>query len=340
MKKSGSYFVCALSFLAALCLWACPKSSEPNVLARLVNTSVQRPSNVAVYFAVEMRDGTPVVGLQAKDFKIYEDGNLISPFESKQTILNPEVSVGHHILLLLDLSGSIVGSGSLPSLINAAKAFTDKMKHPMAIYGFDGGPKLIPVSGFTTQAEEIKATLDKLLTYKVKDPSTNLNGAVVSAVSILEKELGRSTQPLRFATLVVFSDGTDRAHRVTEEQMFKTLESSTVNVFVIGLGGEISEKSLARLGKDGLIRVADKATITNAFNQAAAKIESSGRKFYLLSYCSPSRAGKHELRIDVHYQGEIGSLVKHFDATGFGPNCDPNQKPSFSLRRVTFKANQ
>jgi len=69
----------------------------------------------------------------------------------------------------------------------------------------------------------------------------------------------------------------------------------------------------------------------------ATRIEAAGRKFYLLSYCSPSRAGKHQLRVDVHFRGKVGSLVHEFDARGFAPNCDPNLKPRFSLRRVTFK---
>ena len=45
--------------------------------------SVQKPSNVALYFSVEDNKGAPIGGLAAESFKIYEDDQLISPFESK-----------------------------------------------------------------------------------------------------------------------------------------------------------------------------------------------------------------------------------------------------------------
>jgi hypothetical protein len=305
----------------------------------LHNASVQKPSNVALYFSVQTRDGVPIPDLTADSFRIYEDDRLISPFESKQTILNPEVSVIHYILLLLDMSGSITESGSLPTLIEAASAFADKItrKHQVAVFGFDGGAKLIPVSKFTTQSKSVHGALGRLAHRKVKDPSTNLNGAVVEAVKVLEDQMGKSRQPLRFGTLVVFTDGTDRAHRVTEEVMYRTLDEADVNVFVIGVGGEIDVAQLARLGSTGFVQVAETAAIGTGFDQVAAQIEAAGRKFYLLSYCSPSRAGTHSLKVLVGAEGLSGSLEHGFNADGFGPKCNPGREPKFSVGRIRIR---
>ncbi len=74
---------------------------------RLMNASVEEPSNVAMYFVVRDEEGEPLSGLSAEDFNIYEDGSLISEHESQQTILNPEVSTVRYTLLLLDMSGSV-----------------------------------------------------------------------------------------------------------------------------------------------------------------------------------------------------------------------------------------
>lgn len=303
------------------------------------NASVQKPSNVALYFSVETRDGRPVPGLTAEAFKIYEDEQLISPYESKQTILNPEVAVVHYTVLLMDLSGSITESGSLPALIEAAAAFADRVTraHHMAVFGFDGGSELIPVVGFTTRAAKVKAGLKKLEHYKVKDPSTNLNGAVVAATEVLEGQMGKATQPLRFGTLVVFTDGTDRAHRVSADQMYAKLDQADVNVFAIGLGGEISVDQLARLSRAGFVRATDLAQIGSAFDEVASLIEAAARKFYLLSYCSPSRAGVHRLRVEALTSERKGAAEHTFNADGFGPGCDPNKKPSFPIGRIRLK---
>ncbi len=306
---------------------------------RRINTSVQRPSNIALYFSVETNGGEPAAGLDAKQFRIYEDGQLISPYESKQTILNPDVAVSHTILLLIDLSGSIVKSGSLPALINAANVFADRVakKSKVAVFGFDGRKRLIPVVSFTTDTATVKSGLDRLRNHKVKDPSTNLNGAIVKSVNKLEKQMARATQPLRFGTLVVFTDGTDRSHRVTAKKMQERLDKSSANVFVIGLGAEIDSGQLSKIGRDGFVKATNKETIDKAFTQVAHRIESQGRKFYLLSYCSPSRAGKHRLTVKVSYKGKSGSIEHEFNAKGFRAGCNPKRRPNFSLRRVRMK---
>jgi hypothetical protein len=326
----------AICLMAVLCLSA---GAGCGLRLRRINTSVQRPSNIAVYFSVETNGGDAVAGLDAKQFQIYEDGQLISPYESKQTILNPDVAVSHTILLLIDLSGSIVKSGSLPSLIDAANTFADRVakKSKVAVFGFDGRKRLIPVVSFTTDAASVKAGLDRLGNHKVKDPSTNLNGAVVKSVDKLEKQMARASQPLRFGTLVVFTDGTDRSHRVTAKAMHKRLDKSSVSVFVIGLGAEIDSGQLSKIGRDGFVKATNKASIDKAFTQVAHRMEAQGRKFYLLSYCSPSRAGKHLLRVKVTYKGASGSIEHEFNAKGFRPKCDPKRKPNFSLRRVRLK---
>ena len=333
MKRAQGALTITL-ILAALSVTGCV-----GLRLRRVNTSVRRPSNVALYFSVETRSGQPVAGLAAKQFKIYEDGRLISPYESKQTILNPDVAVEHYIVLLMDLSGSIVESGSLPKLIGAASAFTDRVARgrKVAIFGFDGRKRLIPVVGFTEDPAAVKAALARLQNHKVKDPSTNLNGAVVQAIDKLKRGMASSSRPLTFGTLVVFSDGSDRAHRVTTKKMYEVVEKSPVNVFVIGLGGEMRRGELSRLGRDGYVTATDDKNIKAAFDQVANRIEAQGRKFYLLSYCSPSRAGKHKLRVEVTWQGKHGGLEHAFNARGFRPGCDPKQKPSFSLRRVRMK---
>jgi hypothetical protein len=56
--------------------------------------------------------------------------------------------------------------------------------------------------------------------------------------------------------------------------------------------------------------------------------------YYLVSYCSPARAGTRRLRLEVTFattEGEekSGSVEQEFDANGFGPGCDPKTPPRF-----------
>ena len=43
----------------------------------------------------------------------------------------------------------------------------------------------------------------------------------------------------------------------------------------------------------------DKESVVNAFDTIGARIESATKSYYLLSYCSPARAGQHEVRVEA-----------------------------------------
>jgi hypothetical protein len=305
---------------------------------KLIDSSVRKPSNVAVYFRVTDWRKDPVPNLTAEQFHIYEDDHHVSTFESKQTILNPEIAAVHYTLLLVDMSGSVVNSGGVPPLVDAASSFAERVgqTQQVAVYAFDGAKELHPIVNFSSGGESVRSGIQALNSYRPRDPSTNLNGAVVEGIQALEQQMNRSTQPLRFGTLVVFTDGTDHAHRVPREELMKALDQveDSVGVFVIGVGAEIDPGELRSIGRSGAVLSKNPQDVKDAFDKVAARVEGFTKSFYLLSYCSPARAGEHEVRIvaDVKKRG-IGDLRYQFKADGFTPNCDPNQKPAFDLKR-------
>jgi len=318
--------------LATLLVGLAACGGQRGLRLSLLNASSQRPSNIAVYFTVEKADGMPVAGLAADKFRIYEDGQPVSQLESKQTILNPEVAAAHHLLLLIDMSGSVSESDDVGVIVDSARQFGARVQkyQKVAVYAFDGSKEIHRVVGFTAGPQE---AIESLSGFKPKDPSTNLNGAVVEALAVLRAQMRSSSLPLTFGTLVVFTDGTDRAHRVPKTKLHEELALAEVDVMVIGVGNELDEAELRIIGKDGAILTKDRAQIASAFEQAAARVEAFSRRYYLLGYCSPARAGAHEVRIETIVDGDAGALGYQFNAAGFGPECDPTRKPSFNLKR-------
>lgn len=304
---------------------------------QLVDASVRKPSNVAVYFTVDTSSGEPVADLEPADFHIYEDGKPVSTLESRQTILQQEIAAVHDTLLLVDMSGSVVGSGDMPALMSAAASFADRVGpyQRVAIYTFDGSPHINAVVPF---GGNVRAGVAALARYRPRDPSTNLNGAVVEAVQVLARQLDAAPQPLRFGTLVVFTDGTDRAHRISEDDVRKTLDTAAFDTFAIGVGAEVDQHELGAIGRSGTFTSQNRADIARGFDEVADRIEAASRHFYLLSYCSPSRAGEHDVEVEAVSDGKRGRLSHHFNAAGFGPRCDPNQRPAFDVRHPRIRA--
>ncbi len=344
VPRPGSRFVLfSLAVLLAALQLACGGGGVFGGLnVKLINSQQKKPNNVWMFFTVT--DGKePVGGLVADDFVISEDGDPISKFESKQLIQNPEVAAVMYTMLLVDVSGSITESGQADALVDAAKAFAERVgkTQKVGVYAFDGEEKIHSVVPFTEAQGSVQGGLEGLRKYKPKDPSTNLHGGVVEGIKTLHSELEKDKRPLKFGTLVVFSDGTDRANRMTRDQMKDELgkdEYEDYQLFAIGVGAEIEKAGLNDIGRDGTELAQDQSKVKEVFDKVAAKIEQQTKRFYLLSYCTPARKGEHEVRVEaIRPNPKASGVVDYkFNSDGFGPppDCDPKTPPTFDLKAV------
>jgi len=312
----------------------------PGLKLTRIEATHRRPANIAVYFSVETRDGEPVADLIASDFNIYEDDKLVSVDESRQTIVNPEVAAAHYTVLLVDMSASVTESDKLDLIVRASTDFVAEVENyqRVAVYAFDGSSKIHPVMAFTKSGQRTSEGLMKLADFKTKDPSTNLHGAIVQALTILDGSLKRAKAPLKFGTLVVFTDGTDRAARVSQQEMLDAIEGSDHSLFAIGVGNEIDDATLSRIGESGYIRVEDSSSVADAFKEIGERIVGFTRRYYLLSYCSPARAGQHQVTVEAVSDDAKGSLSYEFDAKRFSADCDPNVPPPFDTSGRTARS--
>jgi hypothetical protein len=239
------------------------------------------------------------------------------------------------------MSGSITEAGQADALVDAAKSFSEKVgkTQKVGVYAFDGEAKIHSVVPFTEATGSVQGGLEGLRKYKPKDPSTNLHGGVMEGIRELKKQLDKEKKPLKFGTLVVFSDGTDRAARFTRDEMKTELikaEYADYEIYAIGVGAEIKKAGLGDIGRDGTELATESTGVKEAFAKVADRIERHTKRFYLLSYCTPARKGTHTVRIVANSKNPKGSgdLEWDFNADGFGPppECDPNTPPVFPLK--------
>src|SRR3954453_4713114 len=88
-----------------------------------ISAAADQPANVAVYLDVKDRLGRPIPGLAEKNFRVYEDGKLVTTSKGKRALIEPKQIDQRYVLLLVDLSGPIVDSEDLPELVNAVGEF-------------------------------------------------------------------------------------------------------------------------------------------------------------------------------------------------------------------------
>ena len=168
MKGSMS-FSCrfaVVAVVAGLVLGGCSFFKHLDVES--VSTSVQKPSNVAVYLKVN--DGRePVTDLTEQNFNIYENDQLISPEETKQTLLAREVAALHRVLLLVDMStaGKETENKQISRGVANFVTLTRKTQ-AVTVYAFDGR-ETIQLIGDFPKGDSGPTELPELDNFKTTD---------------------------------------------------------------------------------------------------------------------------------------------------------------------------
>ena len=313
MPVIAAWVVCGISTTG------CASSLRLSLLA----AASRPPSDVALYVDVADAHGRPVVGLQASDFHFYEDGVAASG-----ELADPALAAQHYTLLLIELS-SLLTSDQVGAIRTAAQAWLARVgaQHRVAVYAFDGAKALHEIVPFHAGPPDDRRLLDTLRTLEARDPSTNLNGAVLAGLAELGRGLRAGEAPLRFGTLVVLTEGSDRANRISQRQMLDAVEAAPYRVFTMGIGRELDDSALSRIGKTGYIRVEDTSAARAAFSELADLILRASQRQYLLRYCANARSGRHNLRVEVDSSEGQGELHYTIDADGFTGPCDPASPP-------------
>ncbi|OFZ19652.1 MAG: hypothetical protein A2X94_16470 [Bdellovibrionales bacterium GWB1_55_8] len=310
-------------------------------------TLAEKPALISSAFTVDLvckdRSGKvllnePALDLHETDFKLFENGAPVSPYESRHSFFNSPQRFRYNTLLLLDLSGSVHAS-DLGVLKAAADSFirtliaSDPAHHHVALYAFDGRPQIHQIADFSNQPDSLTELLNAIQCPGpyCRDESTNLNGAIINGLGILEMTADQHLIPIQVEHLVVFTDGTDRSGFFSDQDvrtMLRQVPDHTY-LYTVGLGAEIDQAALRAIGRDGAEMAYETSQLMDGFTKIAKRIERQSKRYYRLNYCSPRRSGQHRLRIDVSRQIEFGgkklqasgSFETGFDASGFQSGC-------------------
>lgn len=301
----------------------------------LENALTVAPAKVSVLFKVRDVLDHPITTFNCDSFKVYDDNDSTSDFESSHKFKNRPEFLKMRVLLLLDLSGSILKHDkSLDSLIYASQAFVRFLLPKYAenlevgIFWFDGGRQITQLADFSIDTTVLQYKLASLDTTLKVDLSTNLYGAIVEGVNTIKAKTGKAGETVVYGSLVLFTDGTDRAARVTEQQALNAVDGAgpLVDVYAIGVGGELDVLKLNRFGKQGFFYARDIGKLDSAFLSAAKKIEAELNSRYALEYCSPRRKGRHELKINAftsrNQKKLYSSLTLAYYADNFSGGCN------------------
>lgn len=309
---------------------------SPTLSINIENQFVNLPSNVSVFFQVTDAVGNGQAGLTETDFNIYENGSLVSEFEAVRKIQPNERIFDYNIMLLLDLSGSVLGSENLSSLKQAANGFVDEVLPQdgessqgaikMEVWWFDGSENIKLLQPATSSKADLNEAISGINADMSSDNSTNLYGAVIQGVEVASQRLSQTRQldEIGSSAVVIFTDGTDQANRASKGQAIEAVRNADRDIafYTIGLGGEIDERVLADIGTTSFVSAVNIGELLNSFREIGDLINNRANSFYLLEYCSPKRSGDNQLTIEVVKGSLKGTANTIFNASNFNGSCN------------------
>lgn len=341
MKMSTSSL---FAVLVMILLWSCKPDDGMSVITEnndpsqfeivIQNQFVAPPSKVSVFYRVVDGLGNPVSNLTESDFTIFERGRndsdfkLISEDEADRHITDNKDIFRNNVLLLLDLSGSVVNN-DLDALKISASQFvnnllsTDNSSTKIGIFWFDGVDVLHELIGFTSDLDRLTDAIDNLNAGLPTDRSTDLFGAILKGTAKAQNAIADNIASgfQSAASVITFTDGSDQAARYLRSDAIAAVEaaSTAVDFYTIGLGAEIDEDVLQALGPKSALSTDNPDELSDKFQEISDAIFNEANSFYLFEYCTPKRDGSGEngLRIEVTNPIGAGAVNTTFNADGF-----------------------
>ena len=290
-------------------------------------------AHVSLYFTVTDADGEPVSGLRTGsngdlgDFVAKEDDTKLDPFESAFRVTHPTAALVIPTVLLLDLSRSVVEAGALDDLKDAAKSIISSLDpaQRLAIVTFASEPTTRQT--FTNDKTLLNAAIDAI--DKEDGISTNLYGSLQYGYGLWEDgfrvyDEGVTEPQLVAGLLIAVSDGNDTASVSTLNQVVTTRRNKRT-VF-IRVGEDLDRSVADEIANAGVIDAEGGFDeLDDAVDAATDRISKLNGAIYAAEYCSPKRAGQHDLLFTV--EGNESYLNGGSDdedlcvPTGVGPSC-------------------
>jgi len=247
---------CGLILLFGLAVFAQDSDDVIRVNTELISFEV----------AVTDKNGNPVRGLDAKDFKIFEDG-VERPIEFFEPIKKAGDGRPLSIVFALDVSGSVT-LDELTELRGVLQNFVRRLADYNSYFAvMTFGMEVKTLQSFTNRPEKLEKTFDKLLREQ-EGLSTHAYDAVDDAVRLLKKKSPASVnRKLPKRAVVLITDGFPVGDTISPRTAIERANDAETTVYSILL------PSFSRLQKD-------KKPLPTPLEASGLLEKTGGRAFY------------------------------------------------------------
>lgn len=296
-----------------------------------VSVKALPPGRVIAQVSVSDRGVAPD-DLGPENFEVRE-GDVVLDSSQIQLRVQPVGDLaGHEAVVLVDGSRAFTDDEREP--LGAALAqLIDRVRfhQSVTLLAFDGSTELRFIARYAQSSLSPPLAKDpgivRLLGYQPRDKSSSLYSAIVRGRKALDERLSKSLPVEPLGSLIVVARGPDLAGRADEAEARAALEGR--RSFLLKVGTWSKDTSLDWVGDDGTRAAASLGTLGSPVDELARLVDEVFFRRYVVSYCSPARAGKRTVEVVVKLRDDAGKsreahASSEFDATGFNASCHAN----------------
>jgi Ca-activated chloride channel family protein len=249
---------------------------------------------VNVFATVQDQHGDYVTGLDASDFRLYDDD-----VEQPIAIFEKEDQVESAVAILLDNSGSMVDI--LPLMKTGTLEFARQAKRLDDLCVLSFGITVRLVQDFRGDSRKLETRLQGLRAYGTSILFDALNEAMTK---LQDRDQERKA-------LIVFTDGNDNGSKVGFGAVEEAAQRSGVLIYFIAIGPRIhvDEHTVEALAGDSGGRVIYMAK-TESVPAAITSIRTELAKQYYLGYYIAPRRGSHKIRVQIPGRDDLRIRAK------------------------------
>ena len=321
-------------FLSAIVVWATSSLAMPSFAQSAAETPrvtgqeaaaeaaiILNEVNIDNYpdvriFATVLRDGQPLTGLTAADFRVRED-----EVDQEPLVVEPQLPP-LSVVVTLDSSGSM--SRRMAATQEAAKEFVRSLGDGDSVQLVSFAREIRTLTPMTSTKNAVLQAIDGL----TARGDTALYDALHRSLDLLAERRGRRA-------VVLLSDGVDddgTGQPLSESTIDDVLDRAAevgVPIFVVGLGTEMDEAVLSDIAQTTgaqYLNAPDAGELSAIYGQISDQL--SGQ--YAIRYTSSLPADGTPRRVDLAALGQQAS--KPYTAPGAAaPEAAPGPKPTASV---------
>lgn len=307
----------------------CAQAFGSGVRVEPVSVKAAPPGRVLAVVAVS-DGGAAAEDLNAENFEVREEDVALDPATVDLRVKQLGELRGHEAVVLVDGSRAFTEAERVP-LASGLSQLVDRLRfhQSVTLVAFDGSPDVRFIARYPQSqvAPPLRkdAGIARLLAYRPRDNSSSLFSAIVSGRKLLDARLAASTTALPLGSLIIVARGPDLAGRADEAAARSALAGQRSFLLKVGTWSK-DDTSLDWIGDDGTRNAASLGTLGTPVDELARQVDEVFLRRYVVSYCSPARAGKRTVEVVVTLLDDEGKArsaqaASEFDATGFNGSC-------------------